>query len=189
MNDFKKIFLLWIVIMFFVTFTCTLTYLVMQQTLRLGANQAPLESAIDAKLALQRGTSPESALPGNKLDASESLDTFVMIYDKKMTPVASSGTINGQIPHYPIDVLKNVALKGEEKVTWQPQRDLRYATVAVRYNHGFIVGARSLKETESLIGSIGNLILAAWIACFVLFSIALAVLYSVMKKLYKTRNA
>jgi hypothetical protein len=188
MDNIKKIFLLWVIIMFFVTFTCSLTYLVTQQTLRLGANQPPLQSVLDARLALQTGKSPESVVSKYKLDASQSLDTFVMIFNNKRTPLASSGTINGRMPQYPKGILKNVALKGEERVTWQPQKNLRYATVAMKYDRGFIVGARSLHETESLIDSIGNLILIVWITCLVFLSIALAVIYVGIKKLYKNND-
>jgi hypothetical protein len=58
----------------------------------------------------------------------------------------------------------------------------------MKYNNGFIVGARSLNDTESLIGSIGNLILIVWMTCLVFLSVALAVMYVGMKKLHKNNT-
>ena len=52
-------------------------------------------------------------------------------------------------PVYPKGVLDLVANGGEDKVTWQPQKGLRYATVVVEYSGGFIVTGHSLLETDT----------------------------------------
>lgn len=67
-------------------------------------------------------------------------------------------------PSYPASVLDYVGQNGESRVTWQPASGLRYASVAIKYDNGYIVAARSLSETERLIDTIGKLVLAAWLA-------------------------
>lgn len=181
----KKLVIYWIIIMFFITFTCSLTYLVTQQSLRLGANEQPAQLAADTAIKLQKGKSPESIVQGDKIDLSKSLDTFVMIYDKNRNLQASSGTLNGSNPSYPKGVLSNTVKKGELRVTWQPQTGLRFATVVTKYNNDYIVAARSLKETENLIDNIGKLVLLAWAFSLLLSAIALAIVYAFVKKYFK----
>lgn len=181
----KKIVVFWIIIMFLITFTCSLTYLVTQQSLRLGANELPAKLTIDTLIKLQNGKSPESIVQGDKIDISKSLDTFVFIYDNKKNLLACSGTLNGSNPSYPKGVLDSTAKKGEERVTWQPQNGLRFATVVLKYDNGYIVAARSLKETENLIDNIGKLVLLAWAASFIFSSVALAVIYAFIKEYFQ----
>lgn len=54
----KKLFLIWIISMFFITFTCTVSYLVTQQSLRLGANAVPAQLAKETAIHLTDGVSP-----------------------------------------------------------------------------------------------------------------------------------
>ena len=105
----------------------------------------------DTKINLKHGENPNSILPKNKINLSKSLDTFVMIYDNGKNLVASSGTMDGQNPSYPKGVFQNVAKNGEERITWQSQTGLRFASVVSKYDKGFIVAARSLHETEILL--------------------------------------
>lgn len=181
----KKMFMYWIIIMFVITFTCSLTYLVTQQALRLGANEQPAQLAVDTALKLQNGKNPVSIVQGDTVDLSKSMDTFVMIYDHNKNLQASSGMINDIKPSYPKGVLANTSKKGEERVTWQPQNGLRFATVVLKYDNGYIVAGRSLHETENLIDTIGKLVLLAWAACLLFSTIALAIVYSFVKKYFK----
>jgi len=183
----KKVFVVWIIIMFLATFTCSLVYVVSQQTLRLGANDLPTTLAAETAIKLQNGQNASDAVPAEKVDASKSLNTFVMIYDKDKNLIASSGTMGASQPVYPPGVLGNVDQKGEARVTWQPKAGLRYASVAIKYDNGYIVAARSLHETEKLIGIAQNLILLAWLACAVFSALVLVLFYLFFIKAKKAR--
>lgn len=184
MKPLGKLLLIWILIMFVVTFTCLLTDLTVQQALRLGANAQPVQLAKDTAIKLQSGKSPESISNGETIDIAKSLDTFVMIYNKNGQMTASTGTLNGQKPPYPKGVFEYTAKKGEDRVTWQTQNGLRFATVALKTNNGYVVAARSLFETENLIDHIGRIILMAWAACLVCSAFALGIIYVFIKKVF-----
>ena len=76
---------------------------------------------------------------------------------------------------------------GEDRVTWQPQDGLRFATVAIKTGDNYIVAGHSLQEPERLIGIIGNIVFFAWLACAVFSSIALGIVYIFIKKIFKEK--
>lgn len=184
MKTVKNLFIFWIIVMFLVTFTCSLVYIAVQQSLRLGANEQLMQLAIETSIKLQEGLSVKNAIPADKVDISKSLSTFVMIYDNNKNLVAASGMMGSSEPVYPKGVLSYVDQKGEDRVTWQPQTGFRFATVAIKYSNGYIVAARSLHETEKLIGMIERLIIFAWLACAAFSALAFGVIYFLMKKVY-----
>jgi hypothetical protein len=177
----KKLFILWITVMFLETFTCSLVYIIVQQTLRLGANELPMQLAIDTSIKLQEGLSVNDTIPADKVDISKSLSTFVMIYDNNKNLVATSGIMGSSNPEYPKGVLNYVDQKGEDRVTWQPQTGLRFASIVIKYKYGYIVAARSLKEIEKLIDLIGIIVLSAWFACSVFSALVFGTIYFLMK--------
>lgn len=183
MITFKKLTVYWLLFIFLITFTCMLTYVVMQQSLRLGANELPKQYASDAVIQLDDGVSPDTLFSKNKVDISKSPDTFVMVFDDNRNLVFSSATIAGKQISYQNGVLDYVAQKGEDRVTWQTKTGLRFASVAMKYNHGYVVAARSLSFTESLIDTLGKQILIAWVSCLICSAIAVTVIYLFMKKI------
>jgi len=178
----KKIFALWVIMMFLVTFTSLLVYLAAQQTIRLGANDIPSQLAMETSIHLQNGQNAKDAIPAEKVDISKSLNGFVMVYDSSKNLVATSGTLDSSNPVYPKGVLDYLDQKTESRITWQPEAGLRFASVAIKYNNGYIVAARSLNEPERLIGKLGQLIFLAWLACAVFLTAVLAVSYFPMRK-------
>jgi hypothetical protein len=178
----KKFILLWVIALFIITLTCSIAYLVTQQSLRLGANAVPALLAKDTAINLQDGQSPESSIPTKRIDASQSGDGFVMVFDKNKNLVATSGMMKTQVPQYPKGVLAYVAKNGEDRVTWQTQTGLRFASVAIQSKQYYIVGASSLTETENLIDHITKLVMYIWLVCFVGTSIAILVIFAVVKK-------
>ncbi|AIE61275.1 hypothetical protein [Bacillus methanolicus] len=181
----KKLFFIWIITMFFITFTCALTFLVAQQSLRLGADSLPAQLAKDTAIQLQKGRNAQDSIPPQKVDASKSYDGFVMIYDKNKNLVATSGMFDTKKPAYPKGALDYVSKKGENRITWQPQNGLRFATVAIKSNNYYIVGARSLHETEIIINKITQIVFYAWLACLIFSAAAILVIYAFIKKVYK----
>lgn len=185
MNMTKNVLLIWVLILFLVTFTCSLTYLVAQQALRLGANSTPKQLATHTALLLDKGKSPAKAVSHKKSDLAKSLDPFVMVYSKSKKLLAASAEINHQPPSYPLGVLSTVQKNGEDRVTWQTTDGYRFATVVIPYKGGYIVAGQSLSETEKLIGNIGHLVLIAWIACFICSTVALFIIYAFFYKFKK----
>lgn len=188
MKTIKSVFLFWIIVMFLVTFVSCLVYTIAQQSLRLGANEQPMQLAIDTSVKLQEGLNAKDAVPTDKVDISKSLSPFVLVYDNNKNLIAASGMIGSSEPSYPKGVLSYVDQKGEDRVTWQTQTGLRFATVAIKYNNGYIVAGRSLRETERLIDTIGKLVALAWLACAVFSAVASFVIYFLMKKIYTMRK-
>lgn len=173
MKNKLDIFIVWVVAMFLITFSCSLIYIVAQQSLRLGANLAPEQLVVEMAAKLDKTQNVQSVLPASQVDISKSLNAFVMIFDDNKELKGTNAVIGTDIPGYPTGVLAHVSSGKEDRVTWQPQQGFRFASVAMKYDHGYIVAAISLRETEALIGTIGSLVLLAWLA-FSLFSVFVA---------------
>lgn len=188
MKTAKNIFIFWIIIIFLVTFTCLLTYLVTQQVLRLGANELPIQFATETSIKLENGQSVNDAIPSETIDISKSLGTFIMIFDRDKNIIATSAMMGNEESVYPKGVLDYVDKMGEDRVTWQPQVGLRFATVAIKIGNKYIVAGRSLQEPERLIGIIGKIVLLAWLACAAFSSIALGVIYFFIKRVFNMEN-
>lgn len=186
MKSVKSLFVLWVILMFLVTFTCTLVYFVAQQSLRLGANDVPAQLAVETSIQLDKGKTAREAVPAEPIDLTQSLSPFVFVFDQNKNLLASSGVMGSKEPSYPKGVLDVVVQKGEDRVTWQPQPGLRFATVAIKYKDGYIVAGRSLHETENLIDKLGRDVLLAWTACAGFSAMALGVIAYFIKKVYPT---
>lgn len=182
----SKLFISWLIIVFLMTFTCSLTYLVTQQSLRLGANELSAQLVAGAASDLNQGKGTESSIS----DASflKSMGLFVKIYDKDKQMLGSFGSAD-QNATYPKRILSYVDQRGEDRVTWQTTAGQRFATIVIKYDRGYAVAGRSLQETEKLIDDIGRLILSVWIVCIVCLTIGLAVIGLFMKKFTGLRKA
>ena len=150
-------------VLFLLTFNCLLIYVITQQSLRLSANHRPIEIANDLAIKLEAGNKIEVLVASDKTDISKSLSPFVMIYDPNKTLMMTSGLMGNTNPVYPSGVFAYVDQHKTDQVTWQTSNGLRYASVVIKTSNGYIVVAQSLKQTENLIGLIGELDLIAWI--------------------------
>jgi len=131
------------------TFSCGLIYGVGQQVVRQSADDVQAQMAEDAASNLSSGLAPETIIP-ERIDMAKSLAPFLIVYNKDQKVVASSGTINGQVPSLPSGVLDS-AKDGETHITWQPNQDVRDAIVVVSYSgkqSGYVLAGRSLREVE-----------------------------------------
>ncbi|MCX6383456.1 MAG: hypothetical protein NTV16_03075 [Actinobacteria bacterium] len=188
MKTVKYMFLFWVITMFLVTFTCLLTYVITQQALRLGANEQPVRLAVETSIKLENGQKAGDAVSAGIIDISKSLNAFIMIFDKDKNLVASSGKMGNNDPAYPKGVLSNIDKVGEERVTWQPQAGLRFATIAVKAGDYYVVAGQSLQETEILIGTVGRLVFLAWLACLIFSVISCGIIFIFIKKVFKMNN-
>jgi hypothetical protein len=183
----KNILIFWLIIAFLATFTSLLVYVATQQVMRLGANEMPAELATEISINLENSKNLQDSIPDEIIDISKSLRTFVMVFDKDKTLIASSAVMGKDNPDYPKGVLDSVDKKGENRVTWQPQKGLRFATIAIKSGDKYIVAGHSLKETEKLIDTIGNMVFYTWLACMIFSSITLAIIYIFIKKVFKPK--
>lgn len=136
-------------------------YVLVQQSLRLGANDPQIQIAEDTAAKLNSGTQIDS-LATSIIDISHSLTPFVVLYDKSGQPVAGSGYLNGKLPNIPKGVLTAANGKTYNAVTWQPQSTTRIAAVAVSSNDYYVVSGRSLHEVESRESTILKLTALGW---------------------------
>jgi hypothetical protein len=127
---------------------CALVYLTVQQSLRMGANDPQIQMAEDAASRLNAGASVESVVPSTKVEIADSLASFVIVFDESGKVLASSATLHGAVPAYPVGVLDYVRQNGQDRVTWQPEAGVRMATVAMPFKNGFVMAGRSLTEVE-----------------------------------------
>ena len=144
----KNVFRVWLPFAVVITAFCGLAYASVQQALRQSLNDPQIQMAEDAAYALNNGATIESVIPTEKVEMSRSLAPFIVIYDNDGKPVASSGLLNGQMPDYPKGALDSAKQSGENRVTWQPNVDVRIASVVVTYNNGFILAGRNMREIE-----------------------------------------
>lgn len=157
-----KVLRSWIPIAAAVTLLCGVMYLMIQQTYRMDANDPQLQYAEGIRTALEGGTTADQITGATKIDIAKSLDPFIIIYDTSKKIVGSSAILGNESPSIPTGVLDEVAKKGEERVTWQPQNDVRIATVVLKYKDGFILVGRNLRETESRVAKHGINMLIGW---------------------------
>jgi hypothetical protein len=178
----RRILRQWIPLALVITAMCGLMYLTVQQLLRQGANDPQIQMAEDAAVALSGGAAVDSILPANQVDLSKSIAPFLVIYSRTGVPVASSGLLDGQMPYIPLGIFDYVQKNGQDRVTWQPEANVRIAAVVVEYSGdepGFVLAGRSLREAEARDLKLRNMIGLVGISTMVgsLVVVALNVLY------------
>jgi hypothetical protein len=127
--------------------------------------------AEDAANALNAGASVDAIVPAAKVELATSLAPFIIVFDDSGNLMASSTTLHGSVPLYPSGVLDYTRQNGEDRVTWQPENGVRMATVIVKYDKGFVLAGRSLREVEKRESQMEQLsrlaLLAIWAATFI----------------------
>jgi hypothetical protein len=145
-------------------------YGVVQQAQRSDANYPQVQIAEDAAYALNRHGEPQ-AIVGDEVDFSKSLRPFIIIYDKKGTPLNGSGYLNGHLAKAPPGVLKAAEGKEYNAVTWEPKNGVRVAAVSVAAKDYYVLSGRNLKEVEKNETTTLQLSLLGGIAALVLFGL------------------
>jgi hypothetical protein len=166
MQTFLKILKKWLPLAIATAGLCGLAYLLVQQSLRISANDPQIQMAEDAASTLAGGASADAMVPSAKVDIAASLAPFLVIYDDSGKILASSAVLHGENPAIPAGVLDFTRQHGEDRVSWQPENGVRIAAVVVRTNNGFVLAGRSLREVEKRISQVENLsglaILVIW---------------------------
>jgi len=158
----------WLQLAALATATSMLVYLAVQQVGRQTANDPQLQIARDAATAITSGHRAENVASGPVVDIGRSLAPWITVTDDKGTILSSSARLHGDARTVPIGVLDHARASGEERVTWQPERGVRMATVVVHNRTGgFVIAGRSLEESEARTAAYGKLILAGWFATLI----------------------
>jgi hypothetical protein len=147
----KNMFRYWLPLAAVITLLSGLIYLVVQQSLRWGANDPQIQMVEDAAAALAGGRTPASVLPAAQVEISSSLSPFMVIYNNSGEPLGSSAQLHGVTPALPSGIFDYTRQKGEDRVTWQPEPGVRIAAVVVAFGGtqpGFVLAGRSLREVE-----------------------------------------
>ncbi len=154
---------------------CTM---VVQQMLRRGANQPQVQMADFYAAQIASGNQPSEVIPRNRIDLRSSLEPFVIAYDDNARPIASNGYLNDAIPSPPPGVFRYLRTHSIDVVTWQPQADVRIASVVKRIagpTPGFLLTGRSLRMVEDQESQLYTMAFGVWLCIIVL--IALGAIY------------
>lgn len=169
----------WIPLVILSTIFFGTLYLTLQQSYRLTSNDPQIQVAEDLKEVLQKGTSAQEVVGLEQIDIAKSLSSFIIIFDDNGKPVASQAVLDGRIPTPPDGVFENTKKKGEHRVTWEPKKGVRIASVLVRFEGskpGYILTGRSLREVESRISGLNLQIGIPFAASLILTLIAIIIL-------------
>lgn len=131
-------------------------YVVAQQAGRSGADDAPM------RLLSQLRDDQGSA---GRVDLATSLVPFEVSYDEGGRAVSGDAYLDGRLASIPVGVVKNAWAFGEDRVTWQPRDDLRFAIVAERDGNRVKVAGQSLVPVEARADKLLLLVAAGWGAC------------------------
>ncbi|PIZ45805.1 hypothetical protein CO180_00190 [candidate division WWE3 bacterium CG_4_9_14_3_um_filter_41_6] len=137
------------------TFSVGVSFAMVQQMYRQSANDPQVQIVEDLVFSYNEGQTPPTAdqVTQSTVDISRTLSEFVMLFDKDGKVVISTGALGADVPQLPAGVLEDVKANGESRITWEPQTDVRVATVIDHYqsgdNEGYVLAGRSLKEVEA----------------------------------------
>ena len=177
MSKAKTILRHWLPLAAVTTLLCGLVYLVVQQSLRQGANDPQIQMAEDAAATLAAGATPESVLPVARVEISTSLAPFMVIYGASGDLLASSGLLHGTAPLLPSGVFDYTRQNGEDRVSWQPESGVRMAAVVVSYGGsqpGFVLAGRSLREVEKRESQVEQITGIVWLVSLAVLLVVVA---------------
>jgi hypothetical protein len=136
-----------------------------QGLLRSGADQPQLQMVDSYVSQMSSGQKPGDVLPPGRVDLQQSLEPFAIFYNDQGEPVSSTGYLNQAIPVPPLGVFNYVRSHSRDKITWQPQRDVRVAAALGRVggpNPGFVLVGRSLRAVEQQESVFRRMTFTAW---------------------------
>lgn len=150
-----------------VTGGCLLVYVVAQQDLRQSANDPQIQMAEDNAVLMSQGGNASTAVGSARVGLND-LAPALTIYNEQGKVLATSVEPLQTLPTLPDGVLKDAKESGESRFTWQPNPNVRLATVITYHSgdqaSGFVMATRSLKEVETRESQLGQIITIAWFA-------------------------
>jgi TRAP-type uncharacterized transport system fused permease subunit len=180
----KTILKFWLVIAITITGLVGLCYTVVQQDIRLSANDPQIQMAEDAAARLADGQPLQSVVPAQKVDIATSLVPYMIVFDATGKTLASSALLDGQTPTIPPGITDYVRQNGEDRLTWQPEPGVRSAIVVTQFQgptSGFVVVGRSLREVELLEDHILQLLMLGWVGMLFATFLATTIIFSILR--------
>jgi hypothetical protein len=168
------LFKVWVLLAIVTTSLCGLIYLVVQQDMRIGANDPQIQVAEDVARQISTGENPLDFIPPIKVEVSKSLANYIIIFDEKGKIIGSSAVLDGKLPTIPSGVLDKTKALRETRFTWQPEAGVRSAVVVDYFkgpSNGYVLVGRSIREVED---RESNLELTVFLAWFVTLGVSLA---------------
>ncbi len=156
-----------------------LVYLAVQQDYRQSANDPQIQIAEDFAGQLAAGRPMGQIDQNSQLNIAKSLAPYILFYDEQGKFITGSGQLNGQPPTLPAGVFDTARQAGEDRITWQPQDDVRSALVVVHVSgqqSGFVAAGRSLREVEQREWKLLWYVFGAWLAALVISLLVLIVI-------------
>jgi len=158
----RKIIMVWVLLMAAGTFAAGCSYVGFQQLERSGADMPAVMAAKQAVYEMDSGKTPQEVLPATT-NGTTTITPFVLIYDSGRKLICSSLICDTGFT-YPAGCFDQMDKKGENRVTWQPSEDLRFATVGIKYGDEYVVGAYSLEESEEATSRFSFILILGWAA-------------------------
>jgi hypothetical protein len=156
----------WIPLAVVTTLMSGLVCAAVQQNFRQSANDPQIQMAEDFAAAWEKGQDPKALAGTNQIDIAKSLKEFVVFYDASAISVAANASLDNEVPSPPTGVFSYTLEHGQDRLTWQPQKDVRIAVVVQSVNEGktgYVLVGRSLREVEMRENKLTQQVLAAWI--------------------------
>ena len=166
-------------------------YASVQQSYRTTANDPQIQLASEIKQRLENSESIQDFFPKDTVDLSKSPSVFAMLLDNQNHVTHSSGFLHNENPMLPKGVLDFVKTNGEDRVTWQPQPNVRMATVIMKINTdniSYVAVGRSLKEVEVRESNLVFMTFVGWIICIAIIAINAAIYFFMKSKKTEIRR-
>ncbi len=163
----RAILAIWLPIAFVATVLSLFIYAAAQQIYRQSANDPQAQIAEDTSALLAAGTPASVAVPNAKINIANSLAPFVIVYDNAGKVVASTAALDGVTPTVPTGVLDYARDNDMNQLTWQPQNNVRIATVVKHFDGGYVLVGRNLREVENREDQLTAIAAASWLAAIV----------------------
>lgn len=155
----KKILLRWLPFALVGTVLLGGVYALNLQTLRLGTNEDLERIVSDISLADDLAIAQSQF--SQKTDIERSLSPAVILMDDSQKLISSEASLGNENISPPNGALDYAKKNGENRITWQPQDNIRLATVIkYRSGTGYIIAVRNLREVEKNIAASRSLLIA-----------------------------
>ncbi len=171
---FKNTFRLWLPFAVVITAFVLLVYAAVQQAYRQGANDPQIQMAEDAAKALEQGQTVDELIPARRVEMDRSLAPFYIVYNLTEQPIAGNGYLNQSLQTLPQGVLEYTSEEGEDRITWQPQPNVRIAAVIVAYKDGYVLAGRNLSEVEERVARMSLMTGVTWLLALVATFVVIA---------------
>ncbi|MFF1634556.1 hypothetical protein [Leifsonia sp. NPDC058248] len=155
--------IVWMVGAFVLTAAFAAIFVTAQQIERQGADDAGTRLAAEVAASLQGGGEPRVS---THEDLGSSLEPFYIVYDSSDRPRFGTGYLHGSLATVPPGVLHAAAL-APNRVTWQPQPGLRFATTSIRSGSETVLAGQSLAPSEARTDRLMLLLALGWFVCVI----------------------